>query len=230
MMENKFRHELKYICSNGELQILKVRLNSVMKLDPYVNEQGTYHIRSIYFDDWYDSCMRENEAGINHRQKWRIRAYNNNDQIIFLECKKKENNMILKKSVKITKQQFKKLICKEPLKVSDKNSPLLNQFIFLTNNKGYRPKVIVGYDRQPYICKNGNVRVTIDTHIYSSTEIKSFFCNEIKKRPIQTTGQHLLEVKYDEYIPDYIFRTVQMNSMQKGSFSKYYLCRKYIIQ
>lgn len=38
---------------------------------------------------------------------------------------------------------------------------------------------------------------------------------------------HMIEVKYDEYLPDYISETVQMSNMNRISFSKYYYSRKY---
>ena len=40
-------------------------------------------------------------------------------------------------------------------------------------------------------------------------------------------GQQLLEVKFDEYLPDFIYRSLALNSLSQTAFSKYYLCRKY---
>jgi hypothetical protein len=41
------------------------------------------------------------------------------------------------------------------------------------------------------------------------------------------TGQHLVEVKYDEFFPDFIKGSLQLNNLQQTAFSKYYLCRKF---
>lgn len=225
----KFRHELKYECSVQDLEALRCRLSAIMRLDSHVDERGLYHIRSIYFDDFDNSSFTENEDGVNLREKWRIRAYNCSDQNLALECKRKENGMIQKKSCRITLEQFRKLLSMEPIGI-DKDVPqLLIRFSCLQRARGMVPKIIVGYDRRPYVYHAGNVRVTFDMNIFSSTDIDSFFSENIRHRPILPTNRHLLEVKYDEYIPDHIYRSIQMTNMQLSTFSKYYLCRKYNI-
>jgi len=223
----KFRHELKYLCSWSEIQMLRTRLSAIMQLDAHAKDTGMYHIRSIYFDDLYNTCFEENSAGINSREKWRIRIYNNNSERITLECKRKENGMIQKHSCRLTNDHFENLISGQPLAVSNSSPALLNRFTILQQTNYMRPKVIVGYDRIPFICLTGNVRVTLDTHIYSSPDIHSFFDDQLRRRPILPTNTHLLEVKYDEFIPDHIFRAIQMTHMQLSTFSKYYLSRKY---
>ena len=225
----KYRHELKYLCSARELEILRCRLSAVMRLDSHTDASGMYHIRSIYFDDLHNSSFTENEDGVSPREKWRIRAYNCSNASISLECKRKENGMIQKKACRLTMEQFQKLLSSEFVEPCGKNPPLLNRFTYLQQTRKIMPKVIVGYDRRPFVCHTGNVRVTFDTNIFSSPDIDSFFEKNIRCRPILRVGQHLLEVKYDEYIPDHIYRTIQMTDMQLTTFSKYYLCRKYSI-
>ena len=90
-----------------------------------------------------------------------------------------------------------------------------------------QPKVIVEYDRVPYVYPDGNVRVTFDLQIRSSDRIESFLDKEIATRLIMPTNQHLLEVKFDEYIPDFIYHAIQTERLQQTTFSKYYMCRKY---
>ena len=94
---------------------------------------------------------------------------------------------------------------------------------------GMIPKIIVEYERTPYVYKNGNVRITLDRNITSSSQINKFFCTDAPKRPILPNGMQLLEVKYDEYLPDHIFHALMLDNMQRTNFSKYYLCRKYSI-
>ena len=75
----------------------------------------------------------------------------------------------------------------------------------------------------------GNVRVTLDQNISSSRDIMCFLEEDIRKRPILAAGQHVLEVKYDEFLPDYIRSNLQLQNLRQTAFSKYYLCRKYSI-
>lgn len=58
-----YRHELKFLVSDYDIAIIKYRIQNIMKLDS--NAQGTsYTIRSVYFDNIYNSCLQENEDGI----------------------------------------------------------------------------------------------------------------------------------------------------------------------
>lgn len=226
--ELKYRHELKYICSNTELTMLQSRFTGIMQLDSHAALTGNYIIRSLYFDDIYNTSFWENEDGINLREKWRIRIYNCSKERITLECKTKASDMILKKSCQITLEQFESLAYdKGVCSVSAQNPDLLNRFILLKKTKHMKPVVIVQYERRPYVYKDGNVRVTFDQNIVSSKAFELFFEQNIPCRPIMPLGHGLLEVKYDEYLPDHIYHTVQMRNMQRTRFSKYYLCRQY---
>lgn len=224
---DSFRHEMKYICSQGQLTILGHRLRHVLRPDPHAGASGMYHIRSVYFDDLYGACVEENLAGVNHREKWRIRAYNCDGSRLSLERKVKENDMIHKDSCRLTRAQFDLLMSGRPCPITADTPELLNRFSLLVATRGFRPKVIVGYDRQPYVHPAGNVRVTFDSHIWSSPHLDRFFDPAIPRRPVQMTGQHLLEVKFDRFLPDWIKQTIQMDGMQRTAFSKYYLCRTY---
>ena len=92
-----------------------------------------------------------------------------------------------------------------------------------------RPAVIVEYDRIPYVCRDGNVRITLDTNVASSRAVECFLDETIPKRPVMPTGQHLLEVKYDEFLPDAIYRSLQLHGLTQTAYSKYYICRKYTL-
>lgn len=224
-----FRHELKFECSQADLALLRGVLTPILRLDAHAGTSGTYHIRSIYFDDPYDSCMLENVNGTQPREKWRIRAYNGDANHISLECKRKEHGMISKKSCRLTLEQYDKLIRGVPTEISDCTPALLNRFSVLLRTRKMEPKVIVGYDRTAFICKEGNVRITFDCDLFSSPDVDGFFSQTLHKRPVFSTGKALLEVKYDAYLPDYIHQHIQFENMRKTTFSKYFLCRQFYL-
>ena len=89
------------------------------------------------------------------------------------------------------------------------------------------PVVIVEYDRTPYIYRYGNVRVTFDMNISSSRAFDRFFEPKLPRRPIMPAGTHLMEVKFDEFLPDAIYRALQLGNLRQTTFSKYYLSRIY---
>ena len=74
------------------------------------------------------------------------------------------------------------------------------------------------------------MRITFDTNISSSKDFEHFFCRDISKRPIMMTDMLVLEVKYDEYLPNYIEDLLSVETEQRTSFSKYYMCKHFLIQ
>lgn len=227
LMENRYRHEFKYICSYGQLKMLETRLKGLVPLDSHVGAEGIYNIRSLYFDDYYDRYLKENEAGTDPREKFRIRIYNHSSERISLELKKKVRGKTQKLSCPLSEEQCRTLMDSRPLDLPKDAPAILQKLCLLMKTDLLLPKVIVEYDRVPYVYPLGNVRITLDENIRASGRTDLFLEDQIPLRPIMPAGQHILEVKYDEYLPDFIYRTVQLPNLRQTAFSKYYLCRKY---
>ena len=224
---NKFRHELKYQITDAQLVMLKNRINHLIPADSHTGADGVYSIRSLYFDDYENRCLRENEDGTDPREKFRIRIYNASSERITLECKRKERGKTHKTSCPLTVEQTKLLMAGKILPDIGSQPPLLQKLTMLMLTRRMKPVVIVEYDRIPYVYKNGNVRITLDTNIRSSSAVEQFLDKTIPVRPVLPTGQQLLEVKYDEYLPDFIYRSLQLHSLRQTAFSKYAICRTY---
>lgn len=224
-MSEQFRHEDKYQIDDGEILEMSLRLSQVMRQDPHVGPDGIYEIRSVYFDDFERSCFGGNESGVNIRAKWRIRMYNCRPDALFLERKKKENGMIRKQTCPITLEQYRYLTSsKASLPSDDGMPPLLRRFVLLRAQYLFRPQIIVQYERRPYIFGPGNVRITFDRNIAAGKDLSLFFDRHLPVLPVLPTGQHLLEVKYDAFLPDIVQKAVQQGDMQRVTFSKYFIC------
>ena len=224
---NKFRHELKYQITDAQVAMLQNRIRHLIPMDSHVGQAGTYRIRSLYFDDYEDRCLRENEDGTDPREKFRIRIYNASSERITLECKRKERGKTHKSACPLTVEQTKLLMAGKILPDIGAQPPVLRKLTLQMMTRRMRPVVIVEYDRIPYVYKNGNVRITLDTNITSSSAVERFLEPDILPRPVLPAGQQLLEVKYDEYLPDFIYRSLQLHSLRQTAFSKYAICRKY---
>jgi len=223
----KYRHELKYQVTDAQVAMLKNRITHLIPADSHAGENGVYSIRSLYFDDYENRCLRENEDGTDPREKFRIRIYNASSERITLECKRKERGKTHKTSCPLTEEQTRMLMAGKILPDIASQPPLLQKLTMLMMTRRMRPVVIVEYDRIPFVYKNGNVRITLDTNIASSAAVDRFLDENILPRPVLPEGQQLLEVKYDEYLPDFIYRSLQLHSLRQTAFSKYYICRKY---
>ena len=228
-----YRVEDKYIVYEDQIAYLKERLKDIMERDSH-SRDGSYLIRSIYFDDMRDSALHEIESGIDDRSKIRIRSYNADDSFIRLEEKSKKSGFTHKESVVISKETVKGLIEKPSLAQAHQSSGyLLNEDGFLfrkvyasMNTRLLHPVNIVEYEREAFVEKNGNVRITFDRNIGASTDVGSFFDKNIRAVPAMEAGAHVLEVKYDELLPDYIRKIIDFGSLQRCAFSKYYYARQ----
>lgn len=229
MIDQKYRHELKYMCTEAELCQIHNRIHHLMQYDRHAGENHAYQIRSVYFDALDDRCYYENENGTDPREKFRIRMYNTNTEILHLELKRKENGKTLKQSCSLTYEQCERILHNQPVPIAKANPAVLNKFLLQRQIAGLRPKIIVEYDREPFVYKSGNVRVTFDRNIRSSNAVQDFLKENLNTRLIMPCGQHVLEVKYDEFLPNYIYNHVQIPNLRQTAFSKYYLCRKYTI-
>ena len=226
-MEKKYRHEYKYTMDSCQSAVLEARVSMLMRKDSHAGEEGTYVIKSLYFDDYNDSCFWEKEDGYNERSKFRIRYYNNDTHFIRLEKKSKKNGMTCKESCSITEDMCRSFMQGRIPDITEDMPHMMKALFSEMKLRSLVPKVIVVYERKPYVCAIGNVRVTFDRNLSSSNDIEHFLEEEMVLRPVMRKGESLLEVKWDELLPEYISGHLSLESLQWTAFSKYGLCRKY---
>ena len=223
-----YRHELKYPIGIAEYLAIRQRIRPLMKLDKHASEHGKYLIRSIYFDNADDKALREKKDGIQKREKFRIRYYNDDFSVIRLEKKMKHNNLCLKRNTVITEEQCRALLSGNTNWMISHESELVRELYVKMHSEQLRPRVLVSYIREPYIYEAGNVRVTFDSHIRTSL----FQQNFLEKHPhdicaLDSPGEMILEVKYDAFIPEVITNLLQTEGIRQQAFSKYGVCRRF---
>ena len=138
-----YRHEYKYEINAKQIEMLKVHLSSIVSLDSHVGEKMKYNIRSLYFDDCYNTCYYENQNGVSPREKFRIRIYNYSDERITLELKRKDHDKTFKQSCAISKENVLRLIEGDNLLWDDNMDPLLKKLYVLVYTRMMKPKIIV---------------------------------------------------------------------------------------
>ena len=223
----KFRHEWKIYINMADCFCIRQRLLAVAHPDCHARADGTYKIRSLYFDTTDDNALREKLNGINHREKFRIRYYNYDLSNIKLEKKTKTGGLGNKRSVIITRKECEKLNEGELDWLKDSEEPLLLELYAKMKYQQLKPKTVVDYVREPYLYEPGNVRITIDSEIKTGIHSKDFFNQELPI--IRTNAQNIiiLEVKYDSFLPDIIRDVIQLNNRKPTAYSKYAISRIY---
>ena len=222
----RWRHEYKYLIDAKQEAVLKMMASGVLLPDPHVKKDGSYTVRSLYFDDFDDSCLSDNLSGTDPRSKFRIRYYNDDPQRLVLEKKIKKRGLCMKQSCKLLRQDYDRLVSGDAPDIRDDMPQLQKSLLNEVSRRKLCPKVIVTYERIPYVYSAGNVRITFDRNISSSYDIDGFIGGVYHKRPVFSAGSSIMEVKWDELLPLHIREVMQMPGLQWEAFSKYYLCRK----
>lgn len=190
---------------------------------------GSYMIRSLYFDTFDDVGMDENESGVDLRRKFRIRHYDPASETMRLEIKDKVHGYTKKTSCPLSRAECAALALGEIPPALGSCAPLNALRIQMLTNL-MRPKAIIEYERSAFVHPTGNVRVTFDRNIAASCAIEDFLSPNVRGFvPLLPDGMHVLEVKYDELLPDFIAQLLELGSLQPCAFSKYYLGRMAIL-
>lgn len=221
----KFRHEFKHEITEFDFLVLRSKLSCMLNPDEN-GDNGRYVIRSLYFDNLYDTALREKLDGVNCREKFRIRSYDHDPGFIRLEKKSKYNGLCNKVSATITAEEVTKLLDGDTGFMEHHTAPLIQELYLKMKNQGLEPKTIVEYTREAFTYPAGNVRITLDYNIRTGLSSTEFLDGQCVTIP---AGDKviILEVKWDEYIPDFVKTLVQLDGRQAVAFSKYGVCRIY---
>ncbi len=223
-----FRHELKYYINYRDYVLLKNTLKPLLSMDRFAGVEGDYHIRSLYFDDTYETALKEKLAGSDIRSKFRIRIYNFMDDVIKFEKKYKQGQYIAKSSLLISRNEYDALLAGECGFLADRKEPLAAEIFIQMKNNLLRPRVIVDYRREAYVSSFENVRITFDKDLKAGLWLTDIFNPHAPTMPVLDTGTMVLEVKFNRYLPVFIKSVLNnVNAAQRSAVSKYVLCRKY---
>lgn len=219
----RYRHEWKYLINWGEKELLTSRMEPLFKKDPNTIN-GVYLIRSLYFDDYWNTAYNEKDAGVLERKKYRIRIYNYSDTVIKLERKKKYDAYIFKESASLTREEFEKILNCDFEFLLDKKSKLCHEFYIECRCNNLRPRTIVDYEREPWILDAGTVRVTFDMHVRAAIGSFDIFDADLPCLEVIDPGKLVLEVKYTEMLPKFVQDILPPGAADLTAVSKYVLC------
>ena len=227
-MEKGLRHEYKYLISRADAELLKLRLPHIMQRDPHAGETGRYTIRSLYFDDASAAAYYEKLDGIDNRTKYRIRFYNYDSSVIKLEKKEKLGNLTRKTAQTITKNDARALEYALSQGCPDNPEGLTEELRLACNGRNLRPRVLVDYDRTPFLCHAGNTRITIDENLRTRPYIAHLFASPRAMTPVLEPDQVILEVKFDDFLPGYLADALADIPKVNMAISKFAMCMSFI--
>lgn len=222
-----YRHELKYYLSYTDYIDLQKRLSATVPRDPHAGESGKYFIRSLYFDDLYDSALTEKLDGVDDRDKFRLRFYNMVPDRIKLERKRKTAGYICKDSITLTKNECDAILNRDYTFLLQRKESFAHVMYMEFIAKQLRPVVIVDYIREPFVFPYEDVRLTFDTRIRTGYRSIDMYDPNIPTYPVVENDTPVLEVKFNKALPHEIRSMLQSASPLRSQVSKYCLCRQF---
>ncbi|MBP5355017.1 MAG: polyphosphate polymerase domain-containing protein [Lachnospiraceae bacterium] len=223
------RHEIKTVLTYPQYMELRARVGGIMTEDPHMPGPEGYRITSVYMDTLLEDAYNEKDSGVQHRNKYRIRAYNGDDSFIVLENKEKIDDRIAKASARITREDYDAILAGDFSPLLKYDDPLCREVFGLHTTRGLRPKVIIEYQRQAYIHPLSMVRVTFDSLISAGVNTLDMFDTNMVTRPLFPQREVILEVKYGDFYPMYLKQLLQNNGI-KLAMSKFVLGCDYLKQ
>lgn len=228
--------EYKYLVPNSLLDQLRKSFLPFVNLDDYAKVQieKEYRVRSIYYDTMRLEDYMDTISGLKVRKKLRIRTYNqiNNENIVFLEVKRKYERYIFKNRAPLMYYDLD-----EMLQTADINRFLIKKknylnaqsdavkFFYLLWIKNCIPAILVVYEREAFFSKyDATLRITFDKNLRSRALPKtSDLFNDAGLKPAMHDF-FILEIKFFNGFPNWLQNILNRYNLQRKAISKYTKC------
>lgn len=212
------RYELKYFLTASQKRSLLEEMDGRMCLDRY----GRTTIRNIYYDTDSFRLIRDSLDHPVYKEKLRIRSYQRavSEDMVFVEIKKKFEDVTYKRRVAMTKASAEDWINKG--NVFPFRSQITSEIdYFLKFYEGIKAKAFLSYEREAYSDgRNEEFRLTLDENILArDTDLD--LGSDIWGTSLLPSGITLMEVKIQGAMPVWMARFLSRNSLSKVTFSKY---------
>ncbi len=219
----RYRNEWKYLIDTAQKELICKRLSPFLTLDKHA-KNGGYMIRSLYFDDFFNSAYEEKDAGVLRRKKYRIRIYNCSDSSIKLERKKKFGSYIFKEAASLTRDEVYKILDGDYDFLLESDKSLCREFYYECVSNVMRPRTIVDYDREPWIMDEGTVRITFDMDVRAAIGSYDIFDSTLPALSVLEPGKCVMEVKFTEFLPQELREVLPDRASEFTAVSKFVLC------
>ncbi len=219
------RQELKYFLSPHEARIIRERLLVAVPRDEY-SQEGSYFIRSLYFDNPANASYFDRNEGFETRRKFRIRLYEFTDKaVIKFEIKTKHNTVMSKETALITRADVTRILAGDYECLLRKKDPTLCKIYYHFKREFFTPAVIVDYQREAFTMDYNDIRITFDTILKKSREIGRVLDPTLRTIPVLERKHIILEVKYNHFFPGWLSDLLGGFNYQRCAQSKYCFAR-----
>ena len=219
------RREEKYVLNTLEAASFENRFSQVMMTDRF-SQNGSYMVRSLYFDTVDDKDYFDKLGEQNLRRKIRLRIYDPSHQTAKLELKQKENIYQKKRTLTVSRADALELIAGNYSVLLNYPEDFAAELYAIMVGECYRAKSIVEYRRRAFKAKENNIRITFDSAIRATETDLRLFASDLALYPVFDLDKTVLEIKYDRFLLGYLSDFVSGVDRRSISSSKYCLSRQ----
>ena len=225
--DNELRHELKYFMSEAAYYDLRTQFKRLLIPDQNMEDEQGYWIRSMYFDDYQNSCANDKEDGVRLRNKYRVRIYNGSDERIKLEKKAKFDNYISKGSATLSREEYGRILEGDYSFLALKKQPGVYGSFLCAQDPAHASYDYCGvFTGSVFFCRKGMCASRL-TNICMPV-CTALICFDPNLILTSVLPQHLMimEVKYDDFLPAVVKRVLKGHPKDHCAISKFLLCSK----
>lgn len=223
------RLEFKYLVDRTTRTALTRDLLAIMQPDSYSETDGTYLVRSLYFDTPNFQAFQDKSAGLSTRHKLRVRAYGadpSQTPLVRLEVKSRHLSLIHKTVIDVPRERYsevqecfdRRILPPEWLM----NAPgVSREFFRIQRQFGQEPKVLLQYRREAFERKElGRIRVNFDDELVATRNLQ-LLAPLTGARRLMRYGHAVFEIKVDGVMPGWLHMLIAKYNLQNQAFSKY---------
>lgn len=185
-----------------------------------------YSIYNEYFDNSHFRIINISITKPKYKEKLRMRAYTyplKQEDIVFLELKKKFDRKVNKRRVALSYQDYLNLVNNHliPEVKTALEKQILNEIVYHIKTNEVKPAATLIYDRVALVSEDGSLRVTFDKNIN--------YLKDNNKTLVLKNDLILMEIKPLRAVPLWLAEILSDLGLYANSFSKYGVAYEKII-
>lgn len=230
------RIELKFLITKEDKDFLISSLDKkILPDNNWTDERWNYQLENIYYDTKFYKFLNEKEEE-KYNKKIRIRRYiqenfTENDKV-YLEIKEKNNNLTVKRRVKLKYIEARNLLDNSisPTFIKEKDKKIIEEILSFIKEDKLFPKIITTYERQAFFWtwNDNNLRISFDNNVKFKWKYKNNLTFNSWKTDwyIIPKWKILMEIKVDNDIPLFLKEILNKKNILPERISKYNLAVK----
>lgn len=226
----KRRFELKYRIPETMLEPIRRFVSCHIDLDEYsaAHRDLAYPVHSLYLDSPDMKLFQSTINGDRNRYKLRVRYYERNGASpLFFEIKARRDRVIYKQRAMVRRESLSALLTGRPPTADDLHERdeaqflALDKFCALRRSLDAAPKTHVGYHREAWLAADNSVRVTMDQRVRIGPDFEAHLETELAGLATVFGKLAVLEIKFTDRYPRWLWELVQRFGLCQGSAAKY---------